>query len=596
MDKTSSISSVENRVYLIRSFEFDLSLQAQDTLDAFSSLSQAQMFSQLGGNAGNADKWVWETLSGKEPEEVEDAIKTAEKEIHADLYPVVRRILIGRNEPMAKPKTSVFQGTPPLRLKSGVISTQFLLPLEQGSVRRLENQAPDYAKAKHIPLKLHDFRVYLIGRGFGLLVWEFAFVNPFVKDQESTVPAEVICEGTTLLCRAYEGCANLIPVKLEKRKSAVTLKTGQAVQLNGQYQLIAEEETNLAKSGLMLNDCAQGQSGLAAFTHPIGGHDIRDWMEAMIPSEASIHKIHGNHVHQRLFSYTVVQVPDLISNAEATTLSYRLAHKYTSDYEIPEEDIGASTIRPFNNIVHAMATQGGAVVVRDNGTGFIRQFVTFAAKTTYLPLTLLAYHEYLSLRALTEYDLHPTTSKHLHDELEENLINFQKEISDFRLHYRFSHVSDLSNHNRVFHQWRNILKLDEMLLELTQDATESERVLNSIRQHRQEKDRFLFSAVSALAIFLLLGDLAELITKLFVLPPVKTAHLFEKFSDLLDKPAGTSAFNVALNNFREELSAYIDRLHTAHQVEEALFFLALIILAFAVRFVLRHRKSPIGIE
>ena len=254
MDKNTSISSVENRVYLIRSFEFDLSRQAQDTLDSFCSLSQAQMFSRLDCKTGNSDKWVWETLSGKEPDEVEDAIKTAEKEIHADLYPVVRRILIGRNEPMAKSKNSVFQGTPPLRLKSGVISTQFLLPLEQASVRRLENQAPDYAKAKHIPLTLHDVRVYLIGTGIGLQVWEFAFVNPFTKDQEATVPAEVICEGTTLLCRAYEGCANLIPVKVENRKSAVTLKTGQAVQLNGQYQLIIEEDANLEKSGLMLSD------------------------------------------------------------------------------------------------------------------------------------------------------------------------------------------------------------------------------------------------------------------------------------------------------------------------------------------------------
>ena len=213
-----------------------------------------------------------------------------------------------------------------------------------------------------------------------------------------------------------------------------------------------------------------------------------------------------------------------------------------------------------------------------------------------MPLTLLAYHEYLSLRALTEDDLHPTTSKHFNEELEENLINFQKEITDFRLHYRFSHVSDLSNHNRVFHKWRNILKLDEMLLELTQDATESERVLNSIRQHRQEKDRFLFSAVSALAIFLLLGDLAELITKLFVFPSVKMAHILEKFSDLLDKPSGTSTFNVALANFREELTADIELLHTVHQWEEAFFFFALIILVFALGFVLRHRKSPIGIE
>ena len=596
MDKTPSISSVENRVYLIRSFEFDLSRQAQDTLDSFSSLSQAQMFSRLDCKTGNTDKWVWETLSGKEPDEVEDAIKTAEKEIHADLYPVVRRILIGRNGPTSKLKSNVFHGTPPLRLRSGVISAQFLLPLEQASVRRLENQAPDFAKAKHIPLKLHDVKVYLIGTGIGLQVWEFEFVNPFVKDREATVPAEVICEGTTLLCRAYEGCANLIPVKLENRKSAVTLKTGQAVQLNGQYQLITEEDTNLEKSGLMLSDCVQGQPGVVAFKHPVGSHDIRAWMEAMIPSQASINKIHGNHVHQRLFSYTVVQVPDLVSNVEAKKLSYRLAHKYTSDYEVPEEDLDSSTIRPFNNIVHAMATQGGAVVVRDNGTGFIRQFVTFAAKTTYLPLTLLAYHEYLTLRALTEDDLHPTTSKHFNDELEENLILFQEEITDFRLHYRFSHISDLSNHNRVFRKWRDILKLDEMLQELTQDATESERVLNSIRQHRQEKDRFLFSAVSALAIFLLLGDLAELITKLFVLPPVKMAHLLEKFSDLVGKSAGTSAYNVALANLREELTADIELLHTVHQWEEVFFFLALILLVFALGFVLRHHKSPIGVE
>ena len=81
-----------------------------------------------------------------------------------------------------------------------------------------------------------------------------------------------------------------------------------------------------------------------------------------------------------------------------------------------------------------------------------------------------------------------------------------------------------------------------------------------------------------------------------MLPTVKMAHLLEKFSDLLDKTSGTSAFNVALANFREELTADIELLHTVHQWEEAFFFFSLIILVFALGFVLRHRKSPIGVE
>lgn len=602
MDIKYNLVSLNNLIFLFRGFVFNKAEKTEKILNSFSSINQSELYIRLENHQyGDADKWVWRGLKGRDHEVLKEAKITAENEIHPDLYPIVKRVLVGNTESDGLTNgESRFLGLPPLILDSWVQERHFLIPLEDAAIRRLKDHAPEYALARHIPFKLEDAKVYLIGTGIGVLVWGIRFVNPFQNSKNSTVPVEVINEGTTILCRAYEGRANLLSVKLEYRTVSEDMVAGQAVGLDARYQLSrVTPNTTIPPQGLMLTNCTQGQKGLAALPHPLGSHPLRKWMDATLPTDwtGDLSKATtGNRSHERIFSYAAVQLPKTVSTEEAARVSYRLAHKYTSDYELSDEALSDSSVKPFKNIIHTMATQGGAVVVTENGTEFINQFVSFAVKTTYLPLALLAYHEYLFLRGLNETDLQPKRFSDYDEELEKNIIQFQKEIMEFRLHYRFCHVSDLNNQNKVFAQWRKTLKLDQMLAELSEDAAESERVLNTLREQRQKKDRILFGWVSVFAIFVLFSEVAELFTHLFVLPPVKIAPLIEKLSELLHKDSNSPEYKQAVADLHSQLKPVIEDMHSVHHWELGFFVVASLLFLYSLRFLSKHQKSPVGGE
>ncbi len=227
------------------------------------------------------------------------------------------------------------------------------------------------------------------------------------------------------------------------------------------------------------------------------------------PTEDSIEPL----LSGRLFTFTCLRLAGSCEVEDARDVAFRCAHRQTTHYLPSEAFQLQGSFIPFDNIVHAMSTEGGAVVVTDGADGeqsvsFFRQYIGNVVKDGYWPLVLLAYMEYLKLVQMTgdvcrEVDFHnPTKSDH------QELEKFRQDILNFRLNYRFSQASQITHHNQFFNAWRNTLGCDSLLAELTADVSEVDDFLSyKIDESRllQEKsaDRFYtyFGIVAAAILF-----------------------------------------------------------------------------------------------
>lgn len=593
------IRVVDNRAYVVINFAPESDLQ--QALDALKTMRRSQVCERLGVNSPAADENVWQALSPVD----------ADNEVHKDLYPIVRRILAGGDhdsgqDPIEHPASkSKFPGWPPFRLRSGTLCQEYMIPLQPRARERLAATAPAYAQAGMLPLQLRDVRVHLLGTGIGFLYFELEFTNPF-QGSDLGVPAEVLIEGVGALCRAKDRDQRLRAVNLQTRVALEPIEIGTRVRRRPEQQHCVSqcrEGEDAGDIGIALRDIPAESQGPIAFTHPQGEHSLLGLADALLGHHrpgAALKPLEAGHDHQRLFSYCAAQLPAEAIATECDALAYRLAHKFTIDYALTSAGMEPALVRPFKNIAHAMATQGGAVVTAGTEVEFLRHYIGQAVARTYLPLALLAHHEYLRLRALTHADLNHKDLGHY----EQQLLDLQHDLVDFRINYRFSHVSDLAHHNVIFQQWRKALALDYVLDELSRDAAEGERVLRTLREarvsaerekakEREHRHRFLFHALSALGVFFVLNEVIELLSRVFVLRPADAIKVVEKAIELLDKPRQAPDFTKALKALKCALAYVVDRLHTIHLLEFWAFVGAVLVVLYALWFIYKYRKSPV---
>ena len=107
----------------------------------------------------------------------------------------------------------------------------------------------------------------------------------------------------------------------------------------------------------------------------------------------------GSRKHGRSFSFSSIQFASDQHSVDLIRSAYRLSRRFNIEYEIFDPDAHESVVQPFKNVVHSMATQGGAVTLHNNGASFLDHFISAAVVPTYFPLALVAYHEYQIGRA-----------------------------------------------------------------------------------------------------------------------------------------------------------------------------------------------------
>lgn len=213
----------------------------------------------------------------------------------------------------------------------------------------------------------------------------------------------------------------------------------------------------------------------------------------------------GSRASDRLFTASYLQLADELDPGQRQKLLYRLARHYTSDYQVPDELEGCELIQPFTNVNHLFSQEGCATIVDKSGLGdepppeFLSQYLNNTYRRHYMPIVMLAYHEYCYLLEMTDAAsfwpaLDP--SSRLVDQME----NVRLEANRFVLCFRFSYVSRISMHNQVNQAARRALGVNNIYSELDRDTKHIDYLLHRLADQRSEKRYRWFNVVGTFGI------------------------------------------------------------------------------------------------
>ncbi len=234
-------------------------------------------------------------------------------------------------------------------------------------------------------------------------------------------------------------------------------------------------------------------------------------VQTLVPESGSPPFLTFRRSH-RVFHYLGVRLAAPFGSPEdAEHLAYRLSKKYTQDYHPTAAAVRTGVYRPFENIVHGLALEGGVVVVTPDATGaaptFITDFLTDSFRGAYLQIALIARHEYEFLVDMSQ-DQNNTAPTRYDSPSEHAIISlrrFREALLDFRMNYRFSHLSHVDVHNEVFARWRETMSLDKMLAEVSADVREVDAYLAQRHHDFREKairEQSAYGVLVTSAIFL----------------------------------------------------------------------------------------------
>jgi hypothetical protein len=206
---------------------------------------------------------------------------------------------------------------------------------------------------------------------------------------------------------------------------------------------------------------------------------------------------------RRLFSATYAQFASSPAPGARRHFAIALARHYSDDYRVADAIEGVRFVADFENVVHAVAMEGCATIVdatpaSPGASDFVRNFKSGTFDRTYVPVMVLALHEFIALlyyandakfwvardndnfsrwvaqtQKLPAADAAAESQRAVDtDAAFATLARLRDEVIRFRLCYRFSHVSYVSMHNAVYAAMRDAWNLRQMLADLGQDTAE----------------------------------------------------------------------------------------------------------------------------
>lgn len=451
-------------------------------------LSAADFQAALGSDGGlplPAGKQVWEPLVAAQ----------AKKHLSPDLHAVVDRILHGGN---AAPGKETEAGHLPFRLCGDFLKDDFAIELPEAAANRLKRAGGALDGGRYVRFRFHDIYAYLFATGIGVLTLEVEIKAPMVS--QGPVSADLLLEGIYALSHPENRGQSILHGRLQNKPALEKLEAGGLAHVVGVSpgEPVLESE---AKFGL--RKCLGGSLGAA---EPRGYMVLADaepgasclvlqngWMERVTIGSLAQALLGGatadNDDSARFFSFAYARMSDAVPAYARREFAFRLSGNYNSHYAVSPADVVKKTQIVFNNIHFAATLQGGAVVVGSGGDDVPNHLLAYyqnAVRCSYIPLGLLAYHEYLQLKGLLRSCAIRCATEDL--ETEAARIKFGRDkLLNFRLYYRFSHVSDMEHHNAVHTTWRTALSLDTMLQELSTDMAEADNVYMAAVKRREEQ-------------------------------------------------------------------------------------------------------------
>lgn len=357
------------------------------------------------------------------------------RNVSLDLYPYVRR-LSGSERSSAEQHVGCPRcfsiGDEALNWltgKSGARGHGLIIAMNAQTVRGGQRDA---GETIDVAVLIHNVHLQIWHSGLGLVILEVEY-KP--QDGDDVDVASLILHMNHLLCRT--GQHRTYSAAWVRRATATTIERQPAPSL----ECLVSALLPAAKAAGTISP------GNAA------GDPVRLWRD-----------------RRRLFAYSYVAFENAVPDFERRMYAFRLSHRYTLDYAAADGSVD-EVYAPFKDIAHSVCLEGGCVVVtHDTRLPFLTSFLTSAFQTSYLPLAIVAYHEYLYLLRATQESTglaRRSKNSRAHTETLRQLV---ADLAFFRLHFRFSQASQLTQQNRVYAMLRSALALDRLLAEAEEDA------------------------------------------------------------------------------------------------------------------------------
>lgn len=471
---------------------------------------------------------TWPAVAGDAPLWTPLSREHALRALHTDLSPVADSLLNGHGPNAEREGESAYHGHPPLKLSSEALAQRFSVRLGAAASARLERLGLAHYLTV-LGAEIEQGRLHTFASGIVLLVLDLRFIQ--LGDSDAALPLPLIEEAVYALSHPADRQQTLHAVEIERRVVLQDLAPGDQVVLDegarfGLRRASADELAADAQHGpqrlrkllraVTASSASQPTLLLSPSARPF---DLQALAARLVAISGDGHVAHGlrelsSRQHGRVFSFTVAVCPADSSRQELDEAAYRLSRRFNSEYAIERSHVEPGLVHTFDNIVHAMAIQGGALVLRATGAKFVDGYLNAAARPTYLPLALLSYHEYLYLLHLTQGCAFIPDPAHP-DKDKKRIQSLRYQLAKFRLYFRFSHISDISHHNRVHEAWRKAFALDRMLQDLSLDVREADQVLEHHHQEEQKRRwRISGALLGGLAGFLAMHEIVDVLRDL----------------------------------------------------------------------------------
>ena len=209
---------------------------------------------------------------------------------------------------------------------------------------------------------------------------------------------------------------------------------------------------------------------------------------------------------KRVFSTSYIEFRQRPDPEALDQLLTRLARHYSDDYLLPDIHDGSVDVTHFENVSHRFALEGCATAVDlsayapGDPPDFLDHYLDTTYRGHYLPIILLAYHEFCVLLHLTnDASFWPRQG----DEKAsiERMQQIRQDVTAFMLCFRFSFVSRIGMHNETNQALRKVFGLDWMLDELNNDSARIDGYMASVaakqqqQQAEQQARRFRWASV-----------------------------------------------------------------------------------------------------
>ncbi len=210
--------------------------------------------------------------------------------------------------------------------------------------------------------------------------------------------------------------------------------------------------------------------------------------------------INHKSLGKRVYSACYLQFDHFPDPEKLNLWLTRLSRHYTSAYNLVENPSNLLDVKDFNTVGHRYSLEGSCsyCIAEDIPSNqHLKKYLINSFKPNYLPITLLAVHEYTHLVELTNSSsFWPSLKGKKLDDLNK-LTELRDAILHFRLCFRYSMVSRISMHNQVNQALRTVMGLDNMLNELDNDTSEINAFLEQRNNEQLNRQFYWVSMLAA---------------------------------------------------------------------------------------------------